>query len=50
MNKPQPSKGLGDSVAKVTKFIGIKPLKNCNCDKRKETLNKLFPYGKKGVS
>jgi len=47
------SKGLGDTVEKFTKFTGLKPLvkkmsgsKDCGCDKRKETLNKKFPYKK----
>ena len=47
------SKGLGDSIEKVTKATGIKAAtkwifdklgKDCKCDKRKEKLNKLFPY------
>ena len=47
------SKGLGDTVAKITKATGIKKVvdkvskitgKDCGCDKRKETLNELFPY------
>tara|TARA_B100000963_G_scaffold132989_1_gene115829 strand:- start:2960 stop:3325 length:366 start_codon:yes stop_codon:yes gene_type:complete len=47
------SKGLGDSIEKVTKATGIKAAtdyifdklgKDCGCDKRKEKLNKLFPY------
>ena len=51
------SKGLGDSIEKLTKTTGIKTLvenifadeiktgkKDCGCDKRKEKLNKLFPY------
>tara|TARA_R100000988_G_scaffold69897_1_gene35919 strand:+ start:896 stop:1291 length:396 start_codon:yes stop_codon:yes gene_type:complete len=44
------SKGLGDTVAKVTKATGIdKAVKfiageECGCEKRKEALNKLFPY------
>ena len=36
------SKGLGDSIAKLTKAVGIKPCKSC--DKRKNILNKLFPF------
>ena len=52
------SKGLGDSVEKFTSVTGIKSLtqylnkqgvfgkKGCNCNKRKETLNKAFPYKK----
>ena len=44
-------KGLGDVVENVTIATGIKKLvdaftndgKDCNCDKRKEKLNKLFP-------
>lgn len=45
------SKGLGDSVEKFTKATGIKKLVNsitddCGCNKRKEALNKAFPYKK----
>ena len=49
------SKGLGDTVEKITKATGIKKATNyifdklgmdCNCSKRKERLNKLFPYSK----
>ena len=47
------SKGLGDSIEKLTKVTGIKKIvesvskvtgKDCGCGERKETLNKLFPY------
>ena len=44
------SKGLGDTVAKLTKATGLKNLAkkivndDCGCDKRKKTLNDLFPY------
>ena len=44
------SKGLGDSIEKVTKATGIdKAVKfiageDCGCQERKEFLNKLFPY------
>ena len=50
------SKGLGDTVAKFTKVTGIKKVvdtvnkvtgKNCNCGKRQDTLNRLFPYNNK---
>ena len=46
------SKGLGDSIEKITKATGIKNLVekitngDCGCDKRKEKLNKKFPYKK----
>ena len=46
------SKGLGDSIEKITKATGIKDLVekitkgDCGCDKRKEKLNKKFPYKK----
>ncbi len=36
------SVGLGDTVAKVTKAIGLKPCKGCS--KRQAKLNKLLPY------
>jgi len=47
------SKGLGDTVAKITKATGIKKVvdtvakklkKDCGCDERQDTLNRLFPY------
>jgi hypothetical protein len=46
------SKGLGDTIEKVTKATGIKKVvesvvKDCGCNKRKEKLNKMFPYGRK---
>ena len=50
------SKGLGDSIEKFTKATGIKKVvdtvakatgKDCGCNKRKASLNKLFPYTKK---
>ena len=54
--KSNESKGLGDSIGKITKMTGIKSLvqmgtravgkKDCGCNKRKETLNKVFPYKK----
>ena len=50
------SKGLGDSVEKFTKATGIKSIvnavnkargvKDCGCNKRKDTLNRIFPYKK----
>ena len=47
------SKGLGDTVEKVTEATGIKAAVewfseatglDCGCDARKEKLNKIFPY------
>ena len=50
------SKGLGDTIEKITTATGIKSLvqmgtravgkKGCGCNKRKEALNKAFPYKK----
>ena len=50
------SKGLGDTVQKITDATGISALTNmlqqivvindCGCNKRKEKLNKKFPYKK----
>jgi len=49
------SKGLGDSIEKITKATGIKKVvdtvakaagKDCGCGKRKDALNRLFPYNK----
>jgi len=47
------SKGLGDTIEKITKATGIKKVvdvvskvvkKDCGCGARKNTLNRLFPY------
>jgi len=49
------SKGLGDTVEKFTRATGIKKAvdavskavgKDCGCNKRKDKLNKMFPYKK----
>ena len=51
--KSEKSKGLGDTIEKLTKITGIKKVvdkvnkatgKDCGCNKRKETLNRFFPY------
>ena len=48
-------KGLGDTIENFTTITGIKSLadfttnlikKDCGCNKRKENLNKAFPYKK----
>ena len=47
------AKGFGDTIEQITEATGIKAVVevfskatgiDCGCDKRKETLNKLFPY------
>lgn len=49
------SKGLGDTIEKITTVTGIKKVvdkiadttgKDCGCSKRKDTLNRIFPYNK----
>lgn len=46
------SKGLGDVVEKVTTVTGIKKVVEkvsnggCGCDKRRDTLNRMFPFEK----
>ena len=49
------SKGLGDTIEKITTATGLKSLtelvsdltgKNCGCQKRKEALINRFPYKK----
>ena len=48
-------RGLGDTIAKITKATGIKKVvdtafgafnKDCGCRERQSKLNKLFPYKK----
>jgi len=38
----QLSRGLGDTIAKATRAVGIKPCGGCK--KRQAALNKLLPY------
>jgi hypothetical protein len=51
------SRGLGDTIERFTQTTGIKTFaqfaakvtgqKDCGCKKRKEALNKKFPYKNK---
>ena len=50
------SRGLGDTIANITKATGIKKVvdtiaeatgADCGCPKRQETLNEMFPYNNK---
>ena len=50
-----PISGLGDVIDRATTVTGIKAAtewvanktgKDCGCNKRKEALNKAFPFGK----
>ena len=47
--------GLGDTIERFTKFTGIKRAvdivadkfnKDCGCDERRDSLNRIFPYNK----
>lgn len=44
------SKGLGDTIEKITTATGIKKVvesvagKDCGCSKRRDALNRAFPY------
>jgi len=44
------SRGLGDTIQKITKATGIEKVvkdifgDDCGCDKRRDRLNKMFPY------
>jgi hypothetical protein len=49
------SKGLGDSIEKITKATGIKKVVDkisevtgidCGCEKRQKYLNQLYPYAR----
>jgi len=49
------SRGLGDSIEKLTTSLGIKKAvdtvakatgKDCGCNKRRDSLNRMFPYNK----
>jgi hypothetical protein len=44
------SKGLGDTIQKITEATGVEKVvkkffgDDCGCDKRRDRLNKMFPY------
>ena len=49
------SKGLGDSIERITKATGIKAVVDkvseltgidCKCEERKQALNKIYPYSR----
>lgn len=53
MKTSNPSKGLGDTIEKVTTATGIKKVvdtvsqvtgKPCGCAERRDALNRMFPY------
>lgn len=54
LKENQESKGLGDTIAKVTHAVGLDKVaesvakavgkEDCGCNKRREMLNDLFPY------
>jgi hypothetical protein len=53
MKLNEQSKGLGDTIEKITTATGIKKVvtavskatgKDCGCNKRKDRLNRMFPY------
>jgi hypothetical protein len=54
MKEENKSRGLGDTVEKIMKATGIKKVvdvttkavgvKDCGCDKRRDSLNRIFPY------
>ncbi|QDP56122.1 MAG: hypothetical protein GOVbin3205_65 [Prokaryotic dsDNA virus sp.] len=50
------SRGLGDTIERVTTATGIKKVvdtiskatgKPCGCSERRDSLNRVFPYGNK---
>jgi len=55
-NVNRPSRGLGDTIAKVTKATGLDKVadrmakaagkEDCGCGERRDTLNRVFPYKK----
>lgn len=42
MRRHRRSRGLGDTIAKATRVLRIKPCANCR--RRQQWLNKLVPY------
>lgn len=56
LNENQDSKGLGDTIAKVTHAVGLDKIaetvakavgkEDCGCNKRRQKLNDMFPYNR----
>ena len=55
MKLSEKSRGFGDTIAKGTRVTGIKSVvdtvskkvgRDCGCDRRRDTLNRLIPYKK----
>jgi hypothetical protein len=56
LNKNQESKGLGDTIAKITNSVGLDKVaenvakavgkEDCGCNKRRQKLNDMFPYNR----
>lgn len=57
MKKKTKSRGLGDTMAKITEATGLDKLaermaramgkEDCGCKRRQEKLNEIFPYDNK---
>ena len=56
MKLTEQSKGLGDTIEKITTITGVKKAVDtvsnalnvdCGCEKRRDTLNRIFPYKQK---
>ena len=52
MARGKQSRGLGDTIAKITELTKLDKLVNedCGCEERKEKLNKLFKYRVKVIN
>lgn len=58
-NPKDKSKGLGDTIAKITHATGLDKVADavakaagaddCGCNRRRKTLNEIFPYAKKSI-
>lgn len=55
MKLSEQSKGLGDTIEKIATVTGVKKMvdtvssvikKDCGCAKRRDALNRVFPYKK----
>lgn len=54
LSENQESKGLGDTIAKITNAVGLDKVaesiaksvgkEDCGCNKRRQKLNDMFPY------
>lgn len=43
----EPMQGVGDLIARGLRWFGLHSFEGCNCERRRQLLNRLFPFRKR---